>query len=251
MNYRKLLRKILSWIIIIAVCIGTYEINPEFFQKSLKMIAVGDIQSLATYLHSFGAWTAVILLLLFIILTFDVVFPFMLLEGAAGIIYGFFWGTLLSWVGEVAGALVMFFVARYFFRDYVHGLLIKSKYMKQAEDYSSKKGFWILLYARLFPLAPSGIITAVAAISQIKFRDFILATIIGKLPPIIIKVLMGHDLAFINNPDSSKSMLLIVIAIVCAYGGFMYYQKKQREKKALLKEQHEKHEHHKHDHHKD
>ena len=245
MIFRKHLRKILAWIIIIAVCVGIYEINPHFFHKSLKMIAVGDIQSLAHYLHSFGPWAVVILIMLFIILTFDVVFPFLLLEGAAGIIYGFFWGTIISWVGEVAGALAMFFVARYFLRDYVHKMLLKSKYMKQAEDYSSKKGFWILLYARLFPLAPSGIITAVAAISQIKFRDFILATVIGKLPPIIIKVLMGHDLAFINNPDSSKSMLLIIIAIVCAYGGFMYYQKKQNAKKKLLKEQHHKHDLHK------
>lgn len=245
MKNNKLLRKILIWIIVIAACIGAYEFNPEFFNKSLKMIAVGDIQSLATYLHSFGIWTAVILIFLFIILTFDVVFPFMLLEGAAGIIYGFFWGTLLSWFGEVAGALVMFFFARYFLRDYVHGLLVKSKYMKQAEDYSSKKGFWILLYARLFPLAPSGIITAVAAISQIKFRDFILATIIGKFPPIVIKVLMGHDLAFINNPDSSKSLLLVVIAIAAAYGGFMYYQKKNNEKKHRQKELQPKHEHHK------
>ena len=138
---KKFARKLAMWCIALAACVAVYWIFPEFFHRCFDLMAKGDIKALAEYMRSFGVWTAIILILLFVILTFDVVFPFVLLEGVAGIIYGFFWGTMLSWAGEVAGALAMFFVARFFFKDYVHGLLSKTKYVKQIDEYSSKKGF--------------------------------------------------------------------------------------------------------------
>ncbi|WP_245692266.1 VTT domain-containing protein [Sporomusa acidovorans] len=51
-------------------------------------------------------------------------------------------------------------------------MIIKSRYLKQVDDYSAENGFKALLIARLLPLAPFGIITAVARLAGFLSRTF-------------------------------------------------------------------------------
>jgi len=215
--------RLLGWLMIILSFGMMYLWNPEFFQHSYNILKHGDIVALADYLRSFGSWSIVATLVLFILMTFTVVFPFMILSGAAGIIYGLFWGTMISWLGEVLGAVAMFIFARYFFRKIIEGWIAKSSYLKQVDDYSAANGFKALLIARLLPLAPSGIITAVAAISRISFKDFFLATLIGKLPPVVIKVLLGHDIVFAG--ENMTRLILVLLLVVGLYIGLWWHKR--------------------------
>ena len=215
--------KILGWLFIIMSFGMMYLWQPEFFQHAYRIIENGDIIGLAEYLRSFGLWSIAITLLLFIIMTFTIVFPFMILSGAAGIMYGLFWGTIISWMGEVAGAVIMFIFARCFLRKLIESWIHKSDYLKQVDDYSEAKGFKALLIARLMPLAPSGIITAIAAISRISSRDFFLATLIGKLPPVVIKVLLGHDIVFAG--ENMTRLIVVASLVVVVYIGLWRYKK--------------------------
>jgi uncharacterized membrane protein YdjX (TVP38/TMEM64 family) len=217
------MNKLWGWLGIITVVGLTYLWQPELFQEAYGIIKHGDIAALADYLRSFGGWSVVITLALFVVMTFTIVFPFMILSGAAGIVYGLFWGIVISWSGEVIGALVMFIFARCFFRQVVEGWITKSKYLKQVDDYSAANGFKALLIARLLPLAPSGIITAVAAISRMSFRDFFLATIIGKLPPVVIKVLLGHDIVFAG--ENMTRLIVVAVLVVGVYLALWRYRR--------------------------
>ncbi len=211
-----------GWLFIVVSAGLVYMWQPDFFQHAYKIIKHGDIAALAEYLRSFGVWSVVVTVLLFVIMTFTIVFPFMILSGAAGIIYGLFLGTVISWLGEVVGALFMFFFARYFFRCTVEGWIAKSRYLRQVDEYSAANGFKALLIARLLPLAPSGIITAVAAISRISFRDFFLATVIGKLPPVIVKVLLGHDIVFAG--ENMTRLIMVVLLVIGVYISLWWYK---------------------------
>ena len=220
--------RLFGWVFIIVSLGMLYWWQPEFFQQAYGIIEHGDIIGLAEYLRSFGSWSILVTVLLFIIMTFTIVFPFMILSGAAGIMYGLFWGVMISWVGEVIGAVVMFVFARYFFRVLIENWIKKSAYLKQVDDYSAKNGFKALLIARLLPLAPSGIITAVASISRISFWDFFLATLIGKLPPVVIKVLLGHDLVFAD--ENMTRLLIVVMVVVLVYIGLWWYKRRKGKK---------------------
>ena len=215
--------KLWGWLFIILTFGLMYLWQPEFFQHAYNIIKHGDIIALADYLRSFGPWSIVATIVLFTIMTFTIVFPFMILSGATGIMYGLFWGVIISWLGEVIGAVFMFVFARYFFRNFIATLLHKSNYLQQMDDYSAANGFKALLIARLLPLAPSGIITAVAAISKISFKDFFLATLIGKLPPVIIKVLIGHDLVFAGQ--NMTRLIIVVIIVVIVYIGLWWHKR--------------------------
>lgn len=215
--------KIWGWLGVVLLVGLVYWWQPEFFRHAYSIIERGDIAALAEYLRSFGAVGILVTLVLFIIMTFTIVFPFMILSGAAGIVYGLFWGTIISWMGEVIGAIFMFVFARCFFRKAVASWVCRSPYLQQVDDYSAVNGFKALLIARLLPLAPSGIITAVAAISRISFRHFFGATLLGKLPPVIIKVLLGHDLAYAGE---NMFRLISIIVLVTALYGWIWWRKR-------------------------
>ncbi len=215
--------KIWGWLFIIVAGVLLYLWQPEFFQHAYGIIRKGDIAALAEYLRSFGAWGVVVTLALFVVMTFTIVFPFMILSGAAGIVYGLAWGTLISWSGEVIGAIFMFVFARFFFRQAVERWIAHSPYLKQVDDYSAANGFKALLIARLLPLAPSGIITAVAAVSRISARDFFWATFLGKLPPVVVKVLLGHDIVFAGE---NMTRLVAIVALVVALYGWLWWRKR-------------------------
>jgi len=220
------MNKLFSWLAVIAVTGFIYWCQPDFFRHAYKIIEHGNIGALAEYLRSFGPAAIFAILVLFVVMTFTIVFPFALLEGAVGIIYGVFWAVMLSWVGEVLGAIFMFVFARFFFRKGIEGWVVKSHYLKQMDDFSAKNGFKALLVARLVPLAPSGIITAVAAISRISFRDFMAATILGKLPPIIVKVLLGYDLAYAGSKIPQIAAIVVLVGII--YGGMWWWNSRRK-----------------------
>jgi uncharacterized membrane protein YdjX (TVP38/TMEM64 family) len=217
--------KLWGWLGVILLAGLVYWSHPEFFRHAYHIIERGDIAALAEYLRSFGTAGIFVTLVLFTIMTFTIVFPFMILSGAAGIVYGLFWGTVISWMGEVIGAIFMFVFARYFFRKAVASWVCKSPYLQQVDDYSAANGFKALLIARLLPLAPSGIITAVAAISRISFRHFFAATLLGKLPPVIIKVMLGHDLVYAGE---NMTRLVIIIVLVVVLYGWMWWRKRRK-----------------------
>lgn len=217
--------KILAWLFIVAVCGSLYAWQPEVFNRAYSIIQHGDIAALAEYLRSFGSAAIMVTLVLFIVMTFTIVFPFMILSGAAGIVFGLWEGIFISWAGEVLGAAFMFIFARYFFRTLIEAWIVKSPYLKQVDDYSATNGFKALLIARLLPLAPSGIITAVAAISRITVRDFCLATAIGKLPPVVIKVLLGHDLVY--AAENKGRLFVVALTVIVIYGVYWWLKRRK------------------------
>lgn len=219
------MNRLWGWLLIIALGGLLYAWQPDFFLTMYQMLHKGDIAALAEYLRSFGIWSVAVILGLFIILTFTIVFPFMLLSGAAGIIYGLVWGTAISWAGEVVGAFFMFIFARYFFRQAAAGWIARSPYLQKVDEYSAENGFKALLIARLLPLAPSGIITAVAAVSRMGFGDFFWATFWGKLPPVVIKVMLGHDLVLAKD---NMVRLTLILALVVGIYVFLWWSKRKK-----------------------
>lgn len=220
------MKKFWGWLGVIVIVAALYLWQPELFHNTYYHIARGDIPGLSEYLSSFGVGTIIIIMFLFIVMTFTIVFPFAILEGAVSLVYGMFFSVLLSWLGEFIGAIVMFVFARYFFKQSVEKWIAKSKYLQQVDDYSAKNGFKALLIARLLPLAPSGIITAVTAVSKISSRDFLLATFIGKLPPVVIKVLLGHDVVYAGQ---NTGRLLAVTLLVLAVYGCLWWHKRNKQ----------------------
>ncbi len=170
-----------------------------------------DINRLASVYRGLGLAAVLISLVLNVLQTFVVVMPSVFLSGANAIVFGLFWGTVLSWIGETLGAAVAFTCYRIFGRETVaEGT--RNRYVKRITELSGEKGFISVLTLRLLPAFPSGLVNLLAALSRVSFRAFIFATAIGKLPSLVMESFIGHDL-FTWRQNLARLVIVLVIAI--------------------------------------
>lgn len=203
--------RLAAWAALFVLIGVVYLSNPDFFRKLMQLLAKGNVYAIAEYIRSFGIWAIFISFLLSTIMTFGLIMPFVILSAANGAVFGIGWGTVVSWAGEVVGALIAFVFYRLFLRDAIVKRLNHTRYWQYVDKLSTEHGFKTILLARILPVIPSGILTAVASLSNISFCDFFWATALGKIPSVFVKVLIGHDLIHF---EAYKARLLMGAAVL-------------------------------------
>jgi uncharacterized membrane protein YdjX (TVP38/TMEM64 family) len=220
--------KLLSGIFCIILAIITavaYWLQPAWFQPVVELLKyINDIDALIAYIRSYGPYAMLISFFTIVFINLVAVLPNIFILAANGIIFGIVEGTLISWLAESVGVIISFFVMRYLLRDYAHQLIVKNQGLKALDQFSGEKGFIIMIFARAIPFVPSGIITALGALSSISVKDYILATLIGKLPSAAIEVMLGHDLASYREHEMRLTILLLIAGV--GYYLFLRYKKK-------------------------
>lgn len=211
--------------ILLAAILLIYWLNPEPLHKITHLLVTGDLMGTIEYIRSYGPYAALVSFGIIVFINSVAVLPNIFILAANGIIFGVVEGTIISWLAECVGVIICFAVMRYFFQDYAHRVISRNNALQKVDDFSGKNGFQIMLIARSIPFIPSGLITALGALSGIRWRDYVLATLIGKLPSAWIEVTLGHDLASYKE-HTTRLTLLIFISVV-AYGSYLWYKKRQ------------------------
>lgn len=169
------------------------------------------VQDTVTYLRSFGLLAPLVAFGLFFIQAVFPVFPYFIMAGAAGIIFGFWNGFLLAWVGALAGACFAFGVVRLTNWEWLHKWL-QNVMKRDSIAVNPLLGFWGIVMARIFPVVPTPLINVVAGISGISFLVFFSASAIGKIPVAIIYTGLGNHLITSGDIKSTAAVLILVMA---------------------------------------
>ncbi|WP_053366865.1 TVP38/TMEM64 family protein [Bacillus sp. FJAT-27245] len=139
-----------------------------------------------------GEEIAIPVSILFIaLLVFFPVVPYSLASGIVGSVFGVGFGILISVAGITLGTLLMFFLARSGFQSLAQSWIKKYPRINEYEQFFEKNAFMGILVSRLIPVIPSPILTIVCGISRVYILPFIIATLLGKLPSIIIFTFAG------------------------------------------------------------
>lgn len=216
---------IIRLVILAMTCLIIYWVNPEPLREITQLLLSGDMTDSIAYIRSYGPYAALVSFGIIVFVNSVAVLPNIFILVANGIIFGVVKGTLISWAAECVGVIISFAFMRYFLRDYAHQLIVRSNVLQRVNDFSGKQGFQIMLIARSIPFIPSGLITALGALSLIRWRDYIWATLLGKLPSVWIEVTLGHDLAAYR--EHTLRLTLLIVISVAAYGSYLWYRKKQ------------------------
>lgn len=225
MNQNQAKNRLLILAVFIICILFIYWLKPESLHKVIQMLLAGDLEASIEYIRSYGPYAAVVSFLIVVFINTVAVLPNIFILAANGIIFGIVEGTLISWIAETVGVVISFVFMRYFFQDYAHRVIVRSNSLQKVNDFSGKKGFQIMVIARSIPFVPSGLITALGALSDISLKDYILATLIGKFPSALIEVTLGHDLA--SYRENSMRLTIVILISVAAYGGYLWYKKKK------------------------
>ena len=201
----------------------------DFFTNTFKLAVSGNVNGLVEYLRSFGPWAMVVSFFLDVLINAGSIFPSIFLSTANGLIFGLPLGILISWLAETVGVVISFLLMRFFFRSTAEKLIAKSNSLKHIDEASSKHGLEWMAFARALPYFPSGILTAVGAVSSISVRDYIIANLIGKFPSTALEVVIGHDL--VNYKEHSERLAVLVIIVVVIFWGYKKYRNKNQKGK--------------------
>ncbi len=139
-----------------------------------------------------------------------VAFPGSILTLCGGAIFGVAWGTLYNVLASNLGATLAFLMARYFGRDFV------SRFMKgRIESFDEKvarHGFRFIFTLRLIPLVPFNGLNLGSGLSKIKYRDYLLGSVIGMLPGTFIYTYFADALLGGVTGSGKKAMINLIIA---------------------------------------
>lgn len=157
-------------------------------------------------------WAIIISLLCSIIVAIVGVMPSAFITVGNLVYFGFWQGLLVSIVGEAVGAIVSFILYR-------KGLL-KLKEKRPFDNILTRRlshtnnwdGAILVIALRIFPFAPSGIVTFTAALSKMSVTAFAVSSTIGKIPSLYIEALSTQ--AFFQLDIKWK-------LIICLFAGFL------------------------------
>ncbi|CEN21447.1 TVP38/TMEM64 family protein [Paraclostridium sordellii] len=215
-NLGKVLKILIS--IIILLILGT------IICKILSMnIGVEDIQD---YVSSFGRLAPLVYIIMFALVPLTL-FPDSILAIVGGMVFGLFKGYIYTLIGALIGATISFYISRKLGRAFVKKLT-KEK-LDNIEELINSKGFFIVLILRLVPLFPFDIISYGSGLTSIKYKDFLLATIIGTIPGILVFTNIGAQSVNIGSNSfyiSIMGLILLVLLSLILKNKFLRIQKK-------------------------
>ena len=206
------------------LCASSYFLAPESIHKMTNLFLKGDIAGSIEFIRSYGPYAMLVSFIILVLINIVAVLPNILIVAANGVIFGVVQGTLISWIGESIGVIISFMLMRYLFRANAQSIIARSKGLQKIDDFSGKNGLRIMVVARSIPYIPSGLITALGALSSIGLTDYIIATFIGKLPSALIEVTLGHDL--LSYREHSLRLILLLVISALAYYLFVHYKKR-------------------------
>jgi len=122
--------------------------------------------------------------------------------------FGFGPGYAYSFLGTTIGSISVFFIIKKLGRGRIHRRIEKSRRLKNMFIWIKSKGFMPIFILLTFPFTPSILVCGLAALADVKNRDYIWATILGKLVMVLSLSFIGFNVgAFFSKP--LRSILLI------------------------------------------
>jgi uncharacterized membrane protein YdjX (TVP38/TMEM64 family) len=192
------------------------------YGKRLSHLRLGKIKR---FILSYGNFSAVIFLILYSLKPIVLFIPVWPLSVIAGNIFGPYKALMLSMTGCFLSGTLAFFLAKFLGRSFVDKLL-KGKAMT-LDSNIEKHGLKIMAIMRLTFVFPYDPLSYAAGLTKMKYRDFILGTMIGVFPEMVSYSFVGKNL---EHPLSVKFAIPIILIIVIAAGAIYIYKSSQNAK---------------------
>jgi phospholipase D1/2 len=162
-----------------------------------------------------------------------VAFPVTLMIIATVVVFGPWWGTGYSLLGSALSAMATFGAGRLVGRDVVRRL--SGSLVNRISRTLAQSGLLTVITLRVVPVAPFSIINVIAGVSGIRFRDFVLGTLIGMTPGVVaIGVLADRIAQSLRQPELG-SFAALAAAIAAVGLGLVALRRWLRRKRAEKK----------------
>jgi len=169
-------------------------------------------ESIRNLIISCGWWGPVVYVFIYTIRPL-LLFPAIILTLAGGLAFGPWWGTLYVVVGGLLGACLCFVIARLLGQEKMKKYLGHFPQIEALDRQMDKNGFRTMLMMRVVPIFPYDPVSYLAGLSNIRFRDYTVATAIGMLPGAFAYNVLGHSMTDMLSPFFLMAVALVILVM--------------------------------------
>ena len=141
-----------------------------------------------------------------------VVFPVMLLIAATAAAFGPWLGFVLAGMGAIASAVITYGIGAAIGRDAVETVM--GPRLHRVRRSITERGVLAVAAIRLVPIAPFTLVNLIAGASKIRFTDYVLGTVIGMAPGLVLMSALGHRIWSIISEPTLTNIVLFVLAVL-------------------------------------
>ncbi len=198
------------WVILLLLSLGYFYKQNMYFNSMLE---------LRLWLANFGSLAPLAYILLYTLRPVLLI-PALLLNLVAAVLFGPIWGIIYILMGGLGSASLCYYLAKHTNFEFVNR--VAKKWWGFVDRYSPKSDFKKMLCLRIVPIFPYDPISFLAGLSNIPYKTYALATLIGMLPGAIAYNFLTDSFL---SPNTSKSLAIItcLVAFVLPY---IYWQQK-------------------------
>lgn len=173
-----------------------------------------DIPALVAYLQTFqDSSLAPFLAIAAFVLGGLVVAPVTVLIAVSVLAFGPLLGFVYSFTGMTLSALLVFGLGHLLGHEAVRRLA--GSRLNKISQRLAQRGVLAIIAVRIIPVAPFSLINLVAGASHIKFRHFLIGTLIGELPGLLaLSIFVDQIGEAIRHPGRGSMVALIAVAIL-------------------------------------
>lgn len=145
------------------------------------------------------------------------VVPYKLVIAALGYAYGTLWAAVVSWIGTMLAATILYGLVRYLFRDRGRRYLERIKPLQNFTAFIETHPFVSIAAARVIPIVPQMAVNIFAGAAALPFWSYTAASGIGKVPGILLYAYLGGNLSahpWISAAAASAYVLLLGLIAV-------------------------------------
>ncbi|MDC0311784.1 VTT domain-containing protein [bacterium] len=190
-------RLVLLFIFLAVLVIVPFLIWGDFFETQMSL------EKLVADLEKSGSWAWAVGMGFLII---DLVLPILgtVVMSALGVVYGWFWGGVLSSIGSIVAGLLAYGLCRKWGRRAGLWIAGESGIEKGEALFSGEIGGWVVSLSRWLPVMPE-VVACMAGLVRMPFRRFFLALCCGSIP-------LGFAFAIIGASGRDRPAMALLLS---------------------------------------
>jgi uncharacterized membrane protein YdjX (TVP38/TMEM64 family) len=193
---------------IIIVIISIYVFVLTILDKTFLFSIIRDYFILP--LIDIGFWAVFIFLLLMVLQSLIAPIPSELVLLSGAMIFGFLGGVILGIIGSMLSAAVTYYVSNKGGRAILDAtgekLSLADRLISIMDEWIESWGFWAILVGRAVPVIMFDPVSYAAGLSNIKPKQYYIATLIGSIPRAIFYSYLGFSMLGGREPAVIETM---------------------------------------------
>lgn len=144
------------------------------------------------------------------------------IQVVGGVLYGWFWGTILSFAGILLGSMAVWGIVKKLGAPLVHAIISEKHRKKFSFLEDDHKLIIILIILYIIPGIPKDVLTYLVPLTKIKMRDFFLYVMPWRLPAIMLSAAVGSTA---THGEYTAAIVFVCVTVAIALFGLIFKNK--------------------------